>query len=60
MSMTSDKGFVGETFISNGFRAIDVDQHIDLHEKLTAFLSMSCHCIFKKIFCIITPHTVHP
>jgi len=35
--------------------------HDNVHENLTAFPSMSCHCIFKIIFCIMTPHMlVHP
>jgi len=33
----------------------------DMHEKLTTFPSMLCHCNFKTIFCDITPHMpVHP
>ncbi len=50
------KGFIGDTYISNGFHAINVFQHVDVHKKLTVFLSVSCHCILKDICCIMTPH----
>ncbi len=36
----------------HGFHAI---LHHDVHERLMAFPSMLCHCIFKNNFCIMIP-----
>ena len=52
ISMTFSEEGSSEKLPYRGFHAI---LHDDVHEKLTAFLSMSCHCIFKSIFSIMTP-----
>jgi len=43
----SDKGFIREVYLYMVFMQI---LHDDVHEKLTAFSSMPCCCIFKNEF----------
>jgi len=49
----SDKGLSEKHIIAAVFMQ---SMHHDMHKKLTTFLSMSCHCIFKNNFCIMMPH----
>jgi len=52
ISMTFSEEGSSEKLPYRGFHAI---LHDDVHEKLTAFPSMSCHCIIKNMFSIMTP-----